>query len=64
MEYHHVSSDRIPGLKCIDIYLDHKNGKVEIVDSLNNSNRITISSGDWNQLVDRIRRGKIGKIRR
>lgn len=64
MERHHISSDRIPGVKCIDIYLDHKKGKVEIVDALTKSNRITISAGDWNQLINRIRAGKIGKIRR
>ena len=63
MEHHHISSDRIPAFKCIDIYLDHEAGIAHIVDSLDQKNRITISAGDWNELVDRIRSGKINQLR-
>ena len=62
MEHYHISSDRY-GVKCIDIYLDHEGGEVQIVDALNRSNRIVISAGDWNQLVERIRAGRIAKVR-
>jgi len=63
MEVHHISADKPHAVKCIDIYLNHEGGEVQIVDATKTSNRISISALDWNELVDRIKAEQIGKIR-
>ena len=62
VEHHHISGELLRGLKCIDIYIDHGAKEVRIVDTLDNSNRISISDSDWNELIRRVNNGVIGKV--
>ena len=62
IEHHHISGEFIRALKCIDIYIDHSAKEVRIVDTRDNSNRITISDSDWNELIRRVNNGVIGKV--
>lgn len=62
MEHHHISAQRPYSLHCIDIYLDNEGGEVRIIDALNTDNKIAISRDDWNELIERIRKGVIGGV--
>ena len=59
MRRYHVSSR---GLRSIDVKLIDEKNMVEIVDTYNSKNRIIVSSEDWNELVKKIRDGKIGFV--
>jgi hypothetical protein len=63
MESHHISGTGEKGSgKCIDIHLDSEQGEIRICDLEDHSNRMRICAEDWNELIDRIRSGRIGKI--